>query len=184
MDLRSSQTETIRQGSEPVVAAQRRLRLGGSQMDDHQRGFTLIELVMVIVIAGILAVVVAPRMFDANVFKSRGFADQVQATLRYAQKAAIAQRRNVCVTLTASSITLMIATVPGTASSCTANLALPGGGSNSIPSPATGITMTYTSASFNFDGLGSTPAAQTITVSGGAPNSIVVEAQTGYVHSP
>ena len=182
MGLRSSQTETIRQGSEPVVAAQGQPWLR-SRVDGDQRGFTLIELVMVIVIAGILAVVVAPRMFDANVFKSRGFADQVQATLRYAQKAAIAQRRNVCVTMTASSITLMIATAPGTASSCTATLALPGGSSNSVASPATGITMTYTSAGFNFDGLGSTPTAQTITVSG-ATNSIVVEAQTGYVHSP
>jgi len=107
----------------------------------------------------------------------------VQATLRYAQKAAIAQRRNVCVTMTASSITLMIATAPGTASSCTANLVLPGGSSNSLSSPAAGITMAYTSAGFNFDGLGSTPTAQTITVSG-ATNSIVVEAQTGYVHLP
>ena len=54
-------------------------------MDDDQRGFTLIELIMVMVVVGILAVFVAPRFFDANVFKSRGFADQVQATLRYAQ---------------------------------------------------------------------------------------------------
>ncbi len=184
MGLRSSQAEAIRQGGEPAVTAQGQLWLRGSRADGNQRGFTLIELVMVIVIAGILAVVVAPRMFDANVFKSRGFADQVQATLRYAQKAAIAQRRNVCVTMAASSIKLMIANAPGTASSCTVNLALPGGSSNSLSSPATGITMTYTSPSFNFDGLGSTPTAQTVTVSGGAPNSIVVEAQTGYVHSP
>lgn len=183
MGLRSSQAEAIRQGCEPVIAAQGQPCLRSRARGD-QRGFTLIELVMVIVIAGILAVVVAPRMFDANIFKSRGFADQVQATLRYAQKAAIAQRRNVCVTLTASSITLMIATAPGTASSCTAPLALPGGSSNSLASPATGITMTYTSAGFNFDGLGSTLTPQAITVSGGAPNSIVVEAQTGYVHSP
>lgn len=179
MHLSFSQIEGIKREFKNFFGVQVDSRIG-----NNQRGFTLVELIMAMVIAGILAVVVAPRMFDADVFKSRGFADQVQATLRYAQKAAIAQRRNVCVTMTASTIKLMIATAPGTASSCTANLALPGGSSNSLSSPAAGITMTYTSASFNFDGLGSTPAAQTITVSGGTPNSIVVEAQTSYVHSP
>ena len=60
-----------------------------SSVEDCQHGFTLIELIMVMVIVGILAVFVVPRFFDANVFQSRGFADQVQATLRYAQKEAI-----------------------------------------------------------------------------------------------
>ena len=39
----------------------------------RQRGFTLIELIMVMVIVGILAVFVAPRFFDAGLFRSRGF---------------------------------------------------------------------------------------------------------------
>jgi hypothetical protein len=37
--------------------------------------------------------------------------------------------------------------------------------------------------SFNFDALGTTAVTQTVTVSG-ATNNIVVEAVTGYVHSP
>lgn len=144
-------------------------------------GFTLIELITVMVIVGILAVFAAPRMFAANVFKSRGFADQVLATLHYAQKIAIAQRRNVCVALTSSTVSLTIANTSGAGVACGPTLVLPAGG-NSITSPSASITLTYTSSSFNFDALGKTPVTQTITVYGETP--IIVEAETGYVHSP
>jgi MSHA pilin protein MshC len=146
---------------------------------------------MVMVIAGILAAVIAPRFFDADVFKSRGFADQVQASLRYAQKTAIAQHRNVCVAMTASDITLTIANaIPSLATSpCNTPLVLPGQATNSISTPSTSITLSP--ASFGFDALGkpfdapgtSSTAQKTITISG-ATNNIVVEAETGYVHSP
>jgi MSHA pilin protein MshC len=155
----------------------------GSRMDDDQRGFTLIELIMVMVVVGILAVVVVPRFFDADIFKSRGFADQVQATLRYAQKEAIAQHRNVCVAMTVSDISLTIASASGAASPCNTNLVLPGQATNKISTPSAAITLTPATASFNFDALGKPSVANTITISG-ATNNIVVEAETGYVHSP
>ena len=41
----------------------------------QQRGFTLMELVMVIVILGVLAVFAAPRMFNASDFNAQGFHD-------------------------------------------------------------------------------------------------------------
>ena len=172
--------------------------LSGSRMDDDQRGFTLIELIMVMVVVGILAVFVAPRFFDANVFKSRGFADEVQATLRYAQKEAIAQHRNVCVAITASNITLTIANaIPSLATSpCNTNLVSPTGQPSNclsatykICTPSAAITLSP-AATFNFDALGkpwdvlgttSSTVQKSITISG-ATNNIVVEAETGYVH--
>ena len=156
-----------------------------SQYDVRERGFTLIELIMVMVVVGTLAVFAAPRIFDVDVFKSRGFADQVQATLRYAQKEAIAQHRNVCVAMTASDITLTIASVSGAASACDTNLVIPGQAANKISTPSAAITLTPATASFNFDALGkpSVAVANTVAISG-ASNNIVVEAETGYVHSP
>ena len=73
-------------------------RGGASSSSPDQRGFTLIELVMVLVLAGVLAVFAAPRLFSTGDFNARGFQDETLSLLRYAQKAAIAQRRTVCVT--------------------------------------------------------------------------------------
>ena len=39
-----------------------------------QRGFTLVELVTVMVIIGILSATAAPRFFDTDVFANRGYA--------------------------------------------------------------------------------------------------------------
>ena len=166
-------------------------------------GFTLVELIMVMVIVGILAIAVVPRFFDANVFKSRGFADQVQASLRYAQKQAIAQHRNVCVAVTPTDISLTIAKDSGATNPCNQpNLVSPSGQPSSCSSstykictPSSSITLTLTPASpstFVFDALGkpwdaagTTPSAiqKSITISG-ATNPVYVEAETGYVHSP
>lgn len=143
------------------------------------RGFTLIELIMVIVIVGILAVFVAPRFFDANVFRSRGFADQVQASLRYAQKAAIAQRRFVCATFAVDSVTLST----GPTAACGTNLQSPTGeASYVINAPAnTEFAGGVAPADFSFDALGRPSAGQVINVTG-ATNAITIEAETGYVH--
>jgi MSHA pilin protein MshC len=152
------------------------------------RGFTLIELIMVIVILGVLAVYAAPRMFDNAAFNARGFHDETLAYLRYGQKTAVAQRRTVCVTFTSSSLTLAIASGAATTTCATAGtLTGPKGDSGSTITLSANGGVTYSGippASFNFDGLGQpiNPATgQTFQVLG-ASNSITVEPGTGYVH--
>ena len=142
-------------------------------------GFTLVEMVMTLVILGILAAVVAPRLFDTNVFQSRGFADQVQASLRYAQKVAIAQHRFVCAGFTNSSITL----TTGATAACGTPLASPTGEASYVINASGGITFSAVPADFSFNALGTPSSTQTINVTG-VTNDIVIEAETGYVHSP
>jgi MSHA pilin protein MshC len=50
--------------------------------------------------------VAVPRMIGRTSFDTRGFADQLTATTRFAQKLAVAQRRDVFVRLTANDATL------------------------------------------------------------------------------
>lgn len=152
---------------------------------EFQQGFTLVELVMTVVIIAVLAVVAIPRFTDSAAFQSRGFADQVQATLRHAQKIAIAQHRFVCVAFGASSVTLTYdSTAPSTsytAATCPgSNLTGPTGQSPYTVTAPSGVTLSG-GTSFNFDAQGKPSAAQNISVSGyGTP--IAVEAGTGYVH--
>jgi MSHA pilin protein MshC len=155
------------------------------QRDERQKGFTLVELVTVLVIVGVLAVAAIPRFLARNDFDSRAFHDQVISTLRFAQKIAISQRRFVCVVIKNSVITLTYdATPPSTAHTAAS---CPG---TDLINPATGqppYTLSTTStakvldASFSFDALGSTVTKQTITISSYTPD-ITVEPGTGYVH--
>lgn len=142
------------------------------------RGFTLVELIMTMVIVGILAVYAAPRFLGSSVFQSRGFSDQAQASLRYAQKVAIAQHRFVCVNITTNNT---LALTLGATNACGTNLQSLSGGTNySIKAP-NGIAVANTS--FYFDAIGRPNLAQSIAVTGsGMTTTIIVEAETGYVH--
>jgi MSHA pilin protein MshC len=147
-------------------------------------GFTLIELVMVLVMLGVLAVFAAPRVFNRGDFDARGFHDQTLSQLRFAQKTAIAQRRSVCVGFTANSITLNRASAEGSAI-CDTPLNGPTG--RAVLTAPAGVSYAATPVGFRFDGLGqpiegvSTPAPRTIQVTNATP-TVTVEAVTGYVH--
>jgi MSHA pilin protein MshC len=78
----------------------------------YRSGFTLVEVVSVLVIFAILALVALPRFFDRQVFDARIFHGQVQSMLRHAQKIAIAQNRNVHVRLNGTSLAFCFAAFP------------------------------------------------------------------------
>ena len=146
----------------------------------RMRGFTLPELILIIGIVGILAAVAIPRLQD-QAFNARSFHDETKAALRYAQKAAVAQRRNVCVAFTANSVTLTIASSSGDAAACDTSLASPGSAGAFVVTAPGGVNFAATPNDFSYNALGRPNDDQTFQVSG-ADESITVEKETGYVY--
>lgn len=85
-------------------ASRAALRCG--QASARPSGFTVVELVAVMVLIGILGAFAAPRFFQRSSFDALSFTDQTRAIVRYGQKVAIAQNRNVFVRLNGSSVAL------------------------------------------------------------------------------
>lgn len=163
MRLSAEQIEAARQEIEHSFSGHKFCLFGSRAR--YQRGFTLVELIMTMVIIGVLALAVAPRFFETNVFQERGAADQIKAALRYGQKIAIAQRRDVVVQISAAANP-----------DCGTQLA--GGNVNCVVSNQ--IVVTPATITFNALGQPVPNAAGSITV--GAANTITIEAETGYVH--
>jgi len=158
----------------------RALRAGAS------RGYTLVELVTVIVILGILAAFAVPRFFDAQVFEERGFYEEVAAALRYGQKIAVGSGCPVRVTITAGSYDLKQQAALGNRcdpadSTWAVSVILPTGQAAAGSTPA-GITLGPVTT-FQLDGLGQTDLGGDLTVTVGS-STMTVQAKSGYVVTP
>jgi MSHA pilin protein MshC len=149
----------------------------------------MVELIAMMLIIGVMAVVALPRLDMLRGFDEAGYRDKVRATLEYARKSAVAQRRNVRATLSGNNLALTIDNdIPegATAGTYPRALALPvpdracGGATNQICAPS-GITLAGT-ATLSFTALGAPSTAGAYTVTGDAAHTITVEAETGYVH--
>lgn len=146
-----------------------------------QRGFTLVELIVTMVVVGILAIAVVPRFVSRTDFDARGFFDATASILRYAQKSAVAQRRMVCVAFGVdSSVTLTVAGNFGGA--CDAPLAGPDGVAPYALAAPSGVAFSAVPANFSFLPSGEASLGQTLGVAEFAGRSITVVATTGYVH--
>ena len=147
-----------------------------------QPGFTLIELVTVLMITGILAFVVLPRFDLLRGFDEVGYRDKVKATLEYARKSAVAMRRHVRVSVAGSGLTVefqqQTPELEGVAA--WSALKLPGSATNTF-TPPDGVSLAPAATTIVFDALGRPDAGKSFTVSGGA-GTISVEAETGHVH--
>jgi MSHA pilin protein MshC len=153
------------------------------------QGFTLVELVTVMILIGILAVVALPRLDSARDFRATSFRDRVAASLRFAQKSAVAKRRMVCATVAADGLSLSLAAAAAFGAGACAN-ALPGadGANPAAVSPAANVTLHavpagtlyfQASGAVTTDVAGTNPATIVLTVTGQAP--ITVTGATGDV---
>ncbi|OYY95312.1 MAG: hypothetical protein B7Y41_02055 [Hydrogenophilales bacterium 28-61-23] len=144
------------------------------------KGFTLVELVGVIAIAGILAAVAAPRFFNPATFSSRGYFDAASGFLRYAQKLAIARHGGVAVLVDADGLTLCaVASAP-----CPVAHQIPGPDGSQpfqmrVPND---VTLAGSVASFSYDAQGRPSSGVSLTITGDQIRTLTVEAETGYVH--
>lgn len=141
-------------------------------------GFTLVELVTMMVVIGILAVVALPRM-DTATYRVLEFHDNTVSALRYAQKTATSHRRMVCIAFTATTVTLTID--HDKSGACDGQpLILPGGTSNVVQSGDPGnVVFNPVPAAFNFLSNG-TGSDRSLSIAG--QPAITVVGTTGSVY--
>jgi len=149
-------------------------------------GFTIIELVTVMVILGVLSAIAIPRMMDNKGFAGVTYRQTVVAALRYAQKTAVSHRRLVCASITPTTVTLSIASQNPAVAGC--NLALPSPDGSAYASTASGIVaggnLLSTGLFFHPDGqIANNSAGGSVsgTISITGEGDITVNGATGYV---
>lgn len=150
-------------------------------------GFTLPELIAVIMLISILSAVALPKLQGALSFRDDGWREQIVAALHSAHKNAIARRRLVCASIGSSSVTLTMASA-NPATTCNTALAGIDGGSATADaagaaatasvSPA-GVLYFQPSGRVSTDGAGTAVVVRTISLPGQA--SIVLVGETGHV---
>lgn len=152
-------------------------------------GFTMVELILVLVVFGILSAIALPRFSDRVDFDARGFFDQTQNMIRFAQKTAIAQRRPVWVQIGQADGVICLTYVQVN-TNCQNDAGAP------VMSPdeqnwfrrtAPADVSFGASAVFSFNALGqpNPNSVQTVSLFQNATLAvgiIRVEAETGYVH--
>ncbi len=154
---------------------------------NKQAGFTLVELVMLIVMLGILSATALPKIFEKSSFAERAFFDDTLNAVRYAQKLAVATGCSVQVAVSSNSYTLTRQGISSSAScpgGSTYSLAVPhpGTGASSYSGAESGVSLSSSPASFIFNSLGSVSADATLTIADSRTISVIAE--TGFVYAP
>lgn len=152
---------------------------------NHQHGFTMVELITVMVLIGVLAAIAIPKLMGDNITEAAVYGDRVASALRTAQKAAVAKRRTICLDTVAG--TLSVRPGPG-AGSCTAGLGPDLTGLFANNNAAIGMSGAPPELRFQPDGsvtdIDGTQVGEiriAITLGGRTQRTIRIDGGTGYV---
>lgn len=133
----------------------------------NSQGFTLIELIAVMIVVGILAIGISSRFPDSNAANVQTSRDDIIAALFFAQQTAMA-RNGIQLVVNTNSISVTENGNPISIHSDAYPLTLPAG-------------VTATSATFTYDKLGKTTPGSITVSRDGVSATITVEA-SGYAH--
>ena len=146
-------------------------------------GFTLIELVIVILLLVILASYIAPRL-DLGIFRQTGFVQQAMATIRFGQKQAIGSGCDINVSINTTTCTVQWNGTPAGIGCLALN--------TPITNPATGLadfcdnsTPESTAdlpANISFDNIGQPTATADDRQIILGTRTINIELETGFAH--
>ncbi|GAA3929430.1 type II secretion system protein [Litoribacillus peritrichatus] len=155
-------------------------------MPKKSKGFTLIELVMVIIILGVLAATAIPRFADQSAYDERFFYENVMAGLRHAHKLAMSSGCRVQFQRSGTGFELLqddncfnaVAPAYGT------KVLRPGGDTEYVVDGSTGDwdsdinPLIFTAAGQVMNSGGAVQASTTLTV---GDRTIIIDGHTGYI---
>lgn len=154
------------------------------------RGFTLVELVVVMVLTAILAAVALPRFHDDGAFDAPAFAHELASAARYAQKQAVASGCPVRLELPDATHYALTqpqnAPAPACDTAFTRDVVHPGTGEAFAGVAPGGLTLGGTLplvVEFDASGtpwLGGVPLAADLAIPVGT-QAVVITARSGYV---
>lgn len=144
-------------------------------------GFSLIELIVVIIVMAILVGIAAPRFFGRGTFEGPAFAQELAAAARYAQKVAVVTgcRVDLVVTTSGYGVFQPQATTPPCSGVLTVTLPVthPATGSAFAGSVPAGVSLGG-AGTVQFSATGAPDAAATFTV---GDQSVTIAAESGNV---
>jgi len=150
------------------------------------RGYTLIELVVVMVVLGVLASVAGTRFFTQQPFSERGYADELAAAMRLAQKVAVASGCPARLTLAAGSYAVAQQAASGNTcntADTTWSMAVSGADGAVLAGTAPAGTTASPTGPYTFDAQGRLASSPGTALSIGS-RVINIDAATGFISGP
>jgi MSHA pilin protein MshC len=164
------------------------MRAASSDRTAHRpaRGFTMVELIAVLVLAGVLAVVALPRMDGLMALRGTAWRDQVQAAALQARSLASGHRRLVCLTLATGEVRLAMASA-NPATSCNTTLTGPDNDARwAVDAQQLAVTVTPAGVLYfqpdgriTSDGAGLTAVNASVAIAG--EDTLQITGETGHV---